>query len=75
VDELVAAYVGGDATQGDDVRVDGSVAPAWQTFSDPGGDHAFAAQVGGQTVLVYGSASEEQLRRVVESLTTARLRS
>jgi hypothetical protein len=75
VDELVATYVGGDATQGDDVRVDGSVAPAWQTFSDPGGDHAFAAQVGGQTVLVYGSASEEQLRRVVESLTTARLRS
>ena len=73
VDELVATYVGGDATQGADVQIGGTVAPTWQTFSDPGGDHAFAAQVDGQTVLVYGSTSEAQLRSFVGSLTTARL--
>ncbi|HEY0949428.1 DUF4245 family protein [Nocardioides sp.] len=73
VDDLVDTYVGGDATEGDEVHVDGSVAPVWQTFSDPGGDHAFAAQLGEETVLVYGSASEDELRALVESLTTAEL--
>jgi hypothetical protein len=73
VDELVATYVGGDATEGDEVRVEGTVALEWQTFSDPGGDHAFAAELGEETVLVYGSAPEDELRALVESLTTATL--
>ncbi|CAI9409849.1 DUF4245 family protein [Nocardioides sp. T2.26MG-1] len=73
VDELVDTYVGGDATEGDEVRIDGTVAPEWRTFSDPGGDHAFAAEVGEETVLVYGSAPEEELRGLVESLTTEKL--
>jgi hypothetical protein len=73
VDELVDTYIGGEATEGDPVDIAGTVAPAWQTFSDPGGDHAFAAEVGDDTVLVYGSASEEDLRELVESLTTATL--
>ena len=73
VDELVDTYIGGEATEGDPVDIAGTVAPTWQTFSDPGGDHAFAAEVGDDTVLVYGSASEEDLRELVESLTTAPL--
>jgi hypothetical protein len=73
LDELVDTYVGDDATQGDDVDVSGTVAPTWQTFSDPGGDHAFAAQVGDDTILVYGSAPDDELRGLVESLTTAEL--
>lgn len=72
-DALVHKYIGGDATRGDDVQVTGSVAPTWQTYSAPDGDHAFTAELGHQTVLVYGSASEDDLRGVVESLTTARL--
>lgn len=71
IDELVDTYVGGDATEGDPLSVSGSVAPTWQTFSDPAGDHAFAAEVGDLTVLVYGDADEDELRAVVESLTTA----
>ncbi|HEY0904003.1 MAG TPA: DUF4245 family protein [Marmoricola sp.] len=74
VGELVDTYVGGDATEGDPVQISGSVAPEWQTFSDPGGDHAFAAELGEETVLVYGSAPEDELRALVESLTTARLK-
>lgn len=73
VDELVRTYVGDDATQGDDVDIDGTVAPTWETWSDPGGDHAFATQVGDDTVLVYGSAPEDELRALVESLTTRKL--
>ena len=70
VEELVATYVGSEATEGDEVQIEGSVAPTWQTFSDPGGDHAFAAEVGGQTVLVYGDAGEDELRDLTASLTT-----
>ena len=73
VGELVDTYVGGDATEGDRVQIAGTVAPEWQTFSDAGGDHAFAAEIGEEVVLVYGSASEEDLRALVESLTTEAL--
>ena len=47
--------------------------PGWATYSDPGGDHAFAAEVGDDAVLVYGSADEDGLLRLVESLTTEQL--
>jgi Protein of unknown function (DUF4245) len=73
VQGLVSTLVGEDATQGDDVDIDGTVAPTWETFTDPDGDSAFAAQVGDDTVLVYGSASEDELRALVESLTTDQL--
>ena len=73
VQGLVSTLVGEDAIQGDDVDIDGTVAPTWETFTDPDGDSAFAAQVGDDTVLVYGSASEDELRALVESLTTDQL--
>ena len=56
------------------VALDSEVASRWRTFSDPGGDHAYAAEVGGQTVLVYGSAPQDELETLVESLTTAPLK-
>lgn len=74
VDDMLATYV--DEEHVDDapsISVEGSVAPQWQGYTDDGGDRAYAAEVGGQTVLVYGSASEADLQRVVESLTTAKL--
>ncbi|GAB2445496.1 hypothetical protein GCM10027062_27730 [Nocardioides hungaricus] len=71
VGELVRTYVGADATEGEPVRLDSAVAREWQTFTDPGGDTAFAAEVGDETVLVWGSAPAEALRGLVESLTTA----
>ena len=40
---------------------------------DPGGDLAYAAEVGDHVVLVYGSAPDDALRALVESLTTAPL--
>jgi hypothetical protein len=73
LDQLVDTYVGTDATEGDPVALDSEVAPRWRTFSDPGGDHGYAAEVGEQFVLVYGSAPEDELTTLVESLTTERL--
>jgi hypothetical protein len=74
VDELVGQLMGGDATEGEPLSVSGSVASQWQSFSDPGGDHGYAAEVGRQTVLVYGSAPDAELRELVGSLTTATIR-
>ena len=70
VDALVDTLVGTEAVEGDEVQLDSSVASTWQTFTDVDGDHAFAAQVGEDTILVYGSAPEDDLRALVESLTT-----
>ncbi|GAA1157243.1 hypothetical protein GCM10009606_39020 [Nocardioides aquiterrae] len=72
--ELVDTYVGTDATEGEPVALDSAVASRWRTFSDPGGDHGYAAEVSGQTVLVYGSAPQDELETLVESLTTAPLK-
>jgi hypothetical protein len=74
LDELVDTYIGTDATEGETVVIDSVVASRWRTFSDPGGDHGYAAEVNGQTVLVYGSAPQQELRTLVESLTTGKLK-
>ena len=39
-------------------------------FEDEGGDLAYAAELGDDVVMVYGSAGEEDLRVVLERLTT-----
>lgn len=70
--DLLATYVDKSPTEGAPVTVPGSVVPRWRTFSDSGGDHAFAARVAGDTVLVYGSASVDDLRTLVATLTTKR---
>ncbi|WP_372728345.1 DUF4245 domain-containing protein [Nocardioides sp.] len=69
LDELLETYVDDEAIEGDPVNVEGSVAPVWRSFSDDGGDHAFAAEVGDEIVLVYGSADVEALLALLERLT------
>lgn len=66
---LLETYVDEESVEGDPITVSGSVAAQWRSFSDSGGDLAFAAEVGEHVVLVYGSASEDDLRLVLESLT------
>jgi uncharacterized protein DUF4245 len=75
VDELLDHYVDGSAQQGADASPANTVGvTAWQTWSDSGGDHAFSAELGagplaGQTLLVYGSASVDDLETVIALLT------
>ena len=45
------------------------VATRWEGFGDEGGDTAYAAEVDGQQVLVYGSASPQELSGYVARLT------
>lgn len=67
---LLETYVDQDPVEGDSVPVSGALAPRWQEWSDSGGDHAYSATVGGDTVLVYGTAPTAELLTIVRSLTT-----
>lgn len=69
--ELVREFVNEEATSIDVYEARGSVARAWEGFEDADGDTAYAAEVGGQTVLVYGPAAPEELQDLIGRLTTA----
>jgi hypothetical protein len=72
LDSLLAERVDDeDVEDADPLTVRGSVARTWEGYADAGGDRAYAAEVGRRTVLVYGSASDEELRGIVAALTTA----
>ena len=71
LDGLVRTYVDEDAVEGDAAEVDGALGGTWRTFSDAGGDLAFATELDGEPLLVYGSASEEDLTLLLSRLTTA----
>lgn len=71
--DLLKTYVDEEAVQGEDVTIDSPLGTTWVTYSDEGGDTAYAATVPidgeSATVLVYGSASGADLRRLLKSLT------
>ncbi len=71
VEDLLDQYVDESPDEGEPYETTGSVATTWRTFDDDGGDVAYAAEVGGTTVLVYGSTGREDLEKVIASLTTA----
>ena len=68
--DLVREYVDEETTPIDIYSLRSTVAEAWQGYEDEGGDTAYAAEVGDQTVLVYGSASPEELQNLIGRLTT-----
>jgi hypothetical protein len=70
LDDLLETYVDEEVEARSDVLVEGSVAQKWQVFEDDGGDLAYAAELGDDVVIVYGSAGEEDLQLVLERLTT-----
>ncbi|WP_205471339.1 DUF4245 domain-containing protein [Nocardioides sp. SYSU D00038] len=72
VRDLVEEYVDENAVTEDPIEVPGAIAPTWQGWSDDGGDLGWSAEVGGETVLVYGSASAADQRTLIGLLTTER---
>ncbi len=68
---LLGTYVDENPTEGESATVETEVATQWRTFSDDGGDRAYAAEVGGLPLLVYGTADDEDLRTLLGLLTTA----
>jgi hypothetical protein len=70
LDNLLTRYVDDEPTEGEVLTVTGSVARTWRSFTDSGGDLAYAAELGDDEVLVYGSASAADLRELIGLLTT-----
>lgn len=50
------------------------VARDWEGYTDDGGDTAYLAEVGDQSVMVFGSAPAEDLHTVIDALTTSAIR-
>ncbi len=69
LDDLVETSVDEDAAEGEAVGVESVLAPRWRTFTDAGGDTAYAAEVAGEWVLVFGSAPADEVLDVAASLT------
>jgi len=70
ISDLVGEYIGDEVSPIDIYTTESSVAQAWEGYEDDDGDTAYATEVGDQTVLVYGSASPEELQDLVDRLTT-----
>jgi len=70
--DLLHTYVDENPTEGKAATISSAVGDRWRTFSDSGGDHAYAIERGPQWILVYGSASTDDLRWVAAHLTTAK---
>lgn len=70
--DLLTTYVGSGATEDPDGELTTDLA-TWTAWTDTDGDHAFTAEHGDDTVLVYSSGDPDALRGLVESLTDAPL--
>lgn len=69
---LLDTYVG-DAVSRNDEALTTDLA-TWTGWEDTDGDHAWTTKVGDDAVLVYSSGDADELRTLVESLTTAKLK-
>jgi Protein of unknown function (DUF4245) len=72
--ELLTTYVGAGVSEDDDAQLTTDVA-TWTAWVDTDGDHAYTAEHGDDTVLVYSSGDPDALRTFIESLTDEPLES
>jgi hypothetical protein len=73
LEDMLATDMPNGARQGEDVQIDSDLpgVTTWSSWSDGTRDHGFATTVGHDTLLVYGSAPVEDLKRLIGLLTTA----
>lgn len=71
VSDLLERYVVEDTVGIEPYGSPGSVAKAWTGYRDDEGDTAYASKADGRVVLVWGSASPEELQDVIDRLTDA----
>jgi hypothetical protein len=68
VDELVRDYVDKNAAEGPPVHLDSPLGRQWRTFTDSGGDYALVVERDDETLIVYGSADDQEIRDFAASL-------
>lgn len=69
--ELVATYIDKSASKDGAVTLPTPLGSTWTAYSDRGGDHGYAEQLGDQVLLVYGSADKADFETFMKSLTQA----
>lgn len=69
VGTLLSEHVDEETESIDGYSSAGSVATEWDGYEDAGDDTAYAAEIGDEIVLVYGTATPEELQAVIDSLT------
>ncbi|MDN4160168.1 DUF4245 family protein [Nocardioides abyssi] len=70
VEDLLEEHVDGSTDEKGTAEVDSEVSGSWDVYTDDGGDRAYAAQVGEENLLVYGSAPAEDLELFLGLLST-----
>ncbi|MCR6030556.1 DUF4245 family protein [Nocardioides sp. zg-579] len=70
LDDLLEEHVDERTDEEAPAEVDSGGARTWEGFSDDGGDRAYATELGEETVLVYGSAPEEDMEVFLGLLST-----
>ncbi|SFB78816.1 Protein of unknown function [Nocardioides terrae] len=73
LDDLLDKDLPQGARQGEDVQIPSGLdgVSTWSSWTDGTRDHAFATTLGDDTLLVYGSAPVEDLKKLIGLLTTA----
>jgi hypothetical protein len=71
--ELLTTYVDPSPSAGRDVTLDGALVRHWSTWTDAGGDTALTARWHHQSLMVFGTATQNQLASFTRSLTTKEL--
>lgn len=74
VEQLVGDYIDKDAEEGAPVVLKSPLATSWRSFTDSGGDYGLVAEVGQETLLVFGSAHPQEIRELAASLVTTPVR-
>lgn len=67
--QLVSTYIDKDASTDGPATVETPVGTKWTTFSDRGGDHGYAEELGNYVLLVYGSGDRSDFTTFMKSLT------
>lgn len=70
LEDLLAEFVDEDTRSEDPLTGVGDLAPTWEGWSDAGGDHAYTAVVGGDSVVVFGAVDADELAELVAGLGT-----
>lgn len=75
VQGLVEDLVGkGTVERQDPVTIPSAVGNTWHEWVDPDGDHAYSTDLHRETLLVYGSAPVAEIKQLIGTLSTAKLK-
>lgn len=68
--EFLRTYVDKSAKEGPAVTLPSDLSPSWQSWSEDGGKYAVTTKVDGTALLVFGTATHDEIEQIAASLVT-----